>query len=95
MMNHERMMNILLGTHTTEKTTSAGTNHKSYAFKVAKDATKPEIKKAVEELFKVVVRSVSVCNIKPIAKARGRVQGRTKGWKKAYIVLNEGEIQLG
>lgn len=94
-MNHERMMNILLGTHTTEKTSNAGSGKRSYAFKVASDATKPEIKKAVEALFKVGVQSVSVCNIKPIAKMRGRVKGRTKGWKKAYVLLKEGEIQLG
>ena len=94
-MKHERMMNILLGTHTTEKTTAAGGAHRSYAFRVLKDATKPEIKKAVEEIFKVSVRGVSVCNVKPIAKQRGRFQGQTKGWKKAYVVLNEGEIQFG
>ena len=94
-MNHERMMNILLGTHTTEKSSNAGSGKRSYAFKVLKDATKPEIKKAIETLFKVKVGSVSVCNIKPIAKMRGRLQGRTKHWKKAYVLLKEGEIQLG
>lgn len=94
-MNHERMMSILLSTHTTEKTTSAGSGFPSYAFKVATDATKPEIKKAVEELFKVSVRGVTVSNVKPITKQKGRVQGRTKAWKKAYVTLNSGEIQLG
>lgn len=94
-MNHERMMSILLATHTTEKTSNAGSGRRSYAFKVAKDATKPEIKKAVEGIFKVNVSSVSVCNIKPLAKKRGNIKGFTKGWKKAYVLLKEGEIQLG
>jgi large subunit ribosomal protein L23 len=95
-MNNERMMNILLAPHTTEKTTSAGSGYKSYAFRVRTDATKPEIKKAVEGLFEgVSVRGVTVSNMKPIAKQRGQSRGFTKAWKKAYVTLSKGEIQLG
>ena len=65
-------------------------------FKVAKDATKPEIKQAVEALFTVKVRSVQVSNMKSKSARFGKTMGRHKAWKKAYVILAlDQEIDLG
>lgn len=61
-----------------------------YTFKVAKDATKTEIKKAIEEAFKVSVKSVNTLNTKSKKKRVGRYSGRTKTYKKAIVTLAEG-----
>ena len=61
-----------------------------YTFEVAKDATKPEIKKAVEEIFDVKVVKVNVLNVKSKPKRYGRFIGRRPGFKKAYVTLAEG-----
>ncbi|MCR5600003.1 MAG: 50S ribosomal protein L23 [Ruminococcus sp.] len=58
-----------------------------YTFKVAKDATKPEIKKAVEKLFGVEVDKVTTMNIRAKAKRLGRYEGKTAAWKKAIVTL--------
>ena len=63
------------------------TADKKYVFKVAKDATKPEIAAAVEELFKVDVKSVNTINMKKKPKRVGYHQGYTKAWKKAIVTL--------
>ena len=60
-----------------------------YTFKVAKDATKPEIKKAVEKLFGVEVDKVTTMNIRAKAKRLGRYEGKTAAWKKAIVTLTE------
>lgn len=60
-----------------------------YTFKVAKDATKPEIKKAVEKLFGVEVAKVTTINVKGKLKRVGRYQGMTPSWKKAIVTLTE------
>ena len=62
-------------------------SEKKYAFKVAKDATKPEIAKAVEELFKVEVESVNTINMKRKPKRLGVHSGYTAAWKKAIVTL--------
>ncbi|MDE6832688.1 MAG: 50S ribosomal protein L23 [Ruminococcus sp.] len=61
-----------------------------YTFKVAKNATKPEIKKAVEKLFGVEVAKVTTMNVKGKLKRVGRYQGMTPSWKKAIVTLTEG-----
>ncbi len=61
-----------------------------YVFKVAKDATKDEIKKAVEEAFKVSVKKVNTLNTKPKKRRVGRFTGTTKTYKKAIVTLNDG-----
>ena len=61
-----------------------------YTFKVAKNATKPEIKKAVEKLFGVEVAKVTTINVKGKLKRVGRYQGMTSSWKKAIVTLTEG-----
>mgnify|MGYP003563100843 FL=1 len=58
-----------------------------YTFKVAKDATKPEIKKAIEKLFGVEVDKVTTMNVKGKMKRLGRYEGMTSSWKKAIVTL--------
>ena len=60
-------------------------------FRVASDATKPEVKAAVELLFKVEVKAVQVANVKGKEKRFGKMIGRRKGWKKAYVCLKPGQ----
>ncbi|MCY3621169.1 MAG: 50S ribosomal protein L23 [Gammaproteobacteria bacterium] len=88
----ERRYAVLIEPHITEKVTGLGESSNQYAFKVAKDATKREIKSAVESLFKVKVANVTTLNVK--GKRRRTVRGSTTklaSWKKAYIRLAEGE----
>lgn len=95
-MNQERMLKIILGPHTSEKTTLMSEEHNQVAFKVAVDATKAEIHEAVEKLFEVQVRDVQVLNVKGKTKRspRGRLIKRPS-WKKAYVKLEQGsEIDL-
>lgn len=67
-----------------------GTAEKKYSFKVAKDATKPEIKEAVEKLFGVKVAKVNTMNCKGHLRRYGRFEGYTESWKKAVVTLTEG-----
>lgn len=66
-----------------------GTAEKKYSFKVAKDATKPEIKEAVEKLFGVKVAKVNTMNCKGHLRRYGRFEGYTESWKKAVVTLAE------
>jgi large subunit ribosomal protein L23 len=75
----------------TEKSTILKETQRSLCFEVHRDATKPEIKKAVETLFGVKVADVRVANVHGKMKRQGRFQGRRPDWKKAYVVLREGE----
>lgn len=88
-MNEHRIMKILLSPLLSEKSTQAN-SHNQYVFQVAKDATKPEIKTAVEQLFNVKVLAVQVVNMKPRNVRFGRIEGKSKAWKKAYVRLAEG-----
>ena len=88
-MNQERVFKVLLGPHMTEKAAFAAENNQ-YVFKVAQDATKPEIKKAVEALFGVKVKAVNTTITKgKVKRFRGQM-GRRKDVKKAYVTLEEG-----
>ena len=82
-MNLERMYTVIIGPHVSEKTTLMGENDNQYAFRVAKNATKLEIKEAVESIFNVVVDDLQVLNVK------GKVS-RKLSWKKAYVRLETG-----
>ena len=94
-MNQERLLQVLLAPQVSEKATSVADKNNQVIFKVAADATKPEIKAAVELLFKVEVDAVQVLNVKGKGKRRGTIQGRRKGWKKAFVCLKAGqEIQF-
>jgi len=76
----------------TEKGVYLRDKYNQYCFKVRKDATKPEIKRAVEELFKVKVLEVKIVNMKPKRRRiRTRRYGYTSSWKKAYVKLKEGD----
>ncbi len=90
-MNQERIMNVLLGPHVTEKAAIIGESSNQYVFQVATNATKPEIKKAVETLFEVEVDAVRVTNVKGKVKRSGQRIGRRKDWKKAYVRVKDGQ----
>ena len=90
-MNQERLLQVLLAPQISEKSTWVADKYEQVIFKVATDATKPEIKAAVELLFKVEVESVQVANVKGNVKRSGRFIGRRKNWKKAYVSLKPGQ----
>lgn len=90
-MNQARIMKVLLGPHVTEKAAIAGESGNQYVFQVMPDATKPEIKQAVELLFEVEVDAVRVSNVKGKVKRFGQQMGRRKDWKKAYVRVKEGQ----
>ncbi|HIG44407.1 MAG: 50S ribosomal protein L23 [bacterium] len=89
-MNTERMYKILLGAHISEKATVIADEANQFAFKVARDATRPEIKEAVEKIYSVVVKNVTVLNVKGKVKRNARGVSRKPSWKKAYVRLEEG-----
>ena len=78
----------------TEKATLIRETQRAVCFEVHQDATKPEIKKAVETLFGVKVAGVRVAKIHGKVKRQGRYQGRRPDWKKAFVVLKEGEKMI-
>lgn len=90
-MNQDRMYSVILAPHVSEKSTLMSEGANQYAFKVAVDATKPEIKQAVESIFNVIVEDLQVLNVKGKTKRsnRGKVR-RRKNWKKAYVRLEAG-----
>jgi large subunit ribosomal protein L23 len=95
-MNNDRLMQVLLAPIVTEKATFIAEKNNQVAFRVAPDATKPEIKAAVELMFKVEVDSVQVLNRKGKEKRTGRFIGRRRNERKAYVVLKEGqELNFG
>ena len=87
----ERLMQVLLAPTVSEKSTFVGDKNNQVVFRVADDATKPEIKAAVELLFKVKVKGVQVSNVKGKEKKTGRIMGRRRNWKKAYVRLAQGQ----
>jgi large subunit ribosomal protein L23 len=90
-VNQNRLYQVILAPQITEKATRIADKNQQIAFKVRTDATKPEVKAAVELLFKVEVDSVSVVNVKGKAKRAGRTMGRRQDWKKAYVSLKPGQ----
>ncbi len=90
-MNQERLMQVLLAPQISEKATYVADKHEQVIFRVASDATKPEIKAAVELLFKVEVEAVQVANVKGKVKRFKGATGRRKGWKKAFVSLKPGQ----
>jgi len=87
----ERLMQVLLAPQISEKATYIADKNEQVVFRVASDATKPEVKAAVELLFKVEVKAVQVSNVKGKEKRFGKMTGRRKGWKKAYVCLKPGQ----
>jgi large subunit ribosomal protein L23 len=89
--NEERLMQVLLAPQISEKATLIADKNEQVIFIVAPDATKPEIKAAVELLFKVQVKSVQVANTKGKVKRFGRSMGRRSDVKKAFVCLKPGQ----
>ena len=92
----QRLMQVLLAPIISEKSTMVGEKTNQYVFKVSPDATKPEIKAAVELLFskkdtKIEVLGVAVMNVKGKKKRFGRFMGRRPNWKKAYVSVKAGQ----
>ncbi|SDK36574.1 MULTISPECIES: 50S ribosomal protein L23 [Ferrimonas] len=90
MIREERLLKVLLAPHISEKSTMAAELSNTIVFKVATDATKAEVKAAVEKLFEVEVTGVRTVNVKGKTKRTGARFGRRSDWKKAYVTLAEG-----
>jgi len=86
-MNAEKLLMVLREPHTSEKSTIMADKYKQFTFKVLKTATKLEIKLAVEQLFNVKVRRVSVLNVKGKKKRFKQTSGKRNDWKKAFVSL--------
>jgi large subunit ribosomal protein L23 len=95
-LSKDRLAGIVIAPHVSEKSARIGMNGDQYVFRVRTDATKPEIRAAVEYLFEVKVDKVRVVNQAGKAKRFGRTPGRRQDWKKAYVRLAAGQqIELG
>ena len=91
-MNKDRLCQILLSPRVTEKTTLIGENSNQYVFHVISDASKSEVKGAVEQLFEVNVESVRIVNVKGKNKSFRMRPGKRSDWKKAYVRVQEGQV---
>ena len=91
--NHatERLINLLVAPHVSEKAARASEKANQYVFRVRNDATKPEIRAAVQLMFSVEVESVQVVNVGGKQKRFGAMMGRRSDWKKAYVSLKAGQ----
>ncbi|RCX06894.1 50S ribosomal protein L23 [Extensimonas vulgaris] len=87
-----RLMQVLVAPIVSEKATMVAEKANAVAFKVLQDAAKPEIKAAVEMLFKVQVQGVSVLNTKGRQKRFGKTMGRRDNVRKAYVTLKPGQV---
>jgi large subunit ribosomal protein L23 len=91
-MNKDRLCEVLLSPRVTEKTTLIGENSNQYVFHVASDASKSEVKGAVEQLFEVNVEAVRIVNVKGKNKSFRMRPGKRSDWKKAYVRVQEGQV---
>ena len=89
--NPEQLMNVVLAPVVSEKSTFVADKNRQYVFRVADSATKPEIKAAIELMFKTKVDDVTVLNVRGKQRRFGRLIGRKRSWKKAYVRLAEGQ----
>jgi len=89
--DRERLMQVLLGPHVSEKATSAAESGNQVVFKVRNDATKTDVRRAVELLFEVKVERVNVVRIPAKKKRFGQRPGARQAWKKAYVRLAPGQ----
>jgi large subunit ribosomal protein L23 len=90
-LGREGLFNVLLSPHVTEKTSMALQQHNQYAFRVRRDATRTDVRRAVELMFEVKVESVQVLNEPGKTRKFGQRQGRTQDSKKAYVRLAQGQ----
>lgn len=91
MILEERLLKVLRAPHVSEKASAAMKESNTIVLKVAKDATKAEIKAAARKLFEVEVENVNTLVIKGQEKRQGKRFGRCRDWKKAYVTLKEGQ----
>jgi large subunit ribosomal protein L23 len=89
-MSSEKILGVLRSPHISEKTTRVQESNQ-YVFEVASDATRADIKTAVEELFSVKVEAVNVLNVKGKTKTFKQRAGQRGSWRKAYVRLAEGQ----
>jgi large subunit ribosomal protein L23 len=87
----DRLMNVVLAPVVSEKSTMVADKNRQYVFRVADRATKPEIKAAIELMFKTKVEDVTVLNVRGKERRFGRFTGRRRNWKKAYVRLAAGQ----
>ena len=90
MITEERLLKVLVVPHIYEKSTLTAENNNTIVFKIVTEATKAEVKAAVEKLFEVEVDTVRTLNVKGKTKRTGARTGRRNDWKKAYVTLKEG-----
>jgi large subunit ribosomal protein L23 len=89
-MNQERIMKVLISPVVSEKSTRLADQNRQFVFKVVKDASKPEVRKAVELMFDVKVDAVQIANVNGKIKRFGGKLGKRADWKKAFVTLAEG-----
>jgi large subunit ribosomal protein L23 len=89
--NIDQLMNVVLAPVVSEKSTFVADKNRQYVFRVADDATKPQIKAAIELMFKIKVEDVTVLNVRGKERRFGRFTGRRRSWKKAYVRLAAGQ----
>lgn len=90
-MNEQRLYEVLLTPHVSEKSATAAEMEGRHTFRIAKSATKLEVRKAVEKIFDVNVRSVQIINVPGKTKRFGQTEGKRSDWKKAIVRLAEGQ----
>ena len=86
-MNQEKLYKTIIAPHVSEKATIMTEKRNTYVFQVATCATKASIKEAIEFLFKTQVKSVQIINVRPKKKIFRGLEGKRRGWKKAYVTL--------
>jgi len=95
-MDISDLSKIILMPHVSEKSVMIADNVKQQTFKVTQNATKAEVKEAIEKLFEVDVVNVNILNVTGKQKVFGRTRGKRKNYKKAYVTLKDGQdIDLG
>lgn len=90
-MNQERLLQIIISPHVSEKATLTTDKNNEYVLEVETSATKPEIKNAVELLFNTKVKAVRIVNVRAKTKTFRGFEGKRKAWKKAYVTLHAGQ----
>ena len=89
-MNQEQIMKVLIAPIVSEKSTRLADAHRQFVFKVVTDASKPDVRKAVELMFDVKVEGVQIANVRGKTKRFGQSTGKRSDWKKAFVTLAEG-----
>jgi len=90
-VNQERIFQVLLGPHVSEKAALVADHTNQYVFRVLPDATKEEVRRSVEQLFKVVVEDVQTLRVKGKTKRNKYGLSRQSSWKKAYVRVEQGQ----